>query len=190
MVSEISICKSAGRDSGGGDSVRKPDENSIDMDSVYQEYASLVYRFLYSYTHDAQWSEELMQETFLRAVTSIHRYDCSCKLSVWLCQIARHILYQELRKKKRMETVELTEYIPDQKARDGEHDVLQQEDRKELYQAIHHLSEPEREVVLYRMTGELSFREIGEITGKSENWCRTVFYRAKQKLKAYLSDRT
>ena len=89
-----------------------------------------------------------------------------------------------------METVELTEYIPDQKARDGERDVLQQEDRKELYQAIHHLSEPEREVVLYRMTGELSFREIGEITGKSENWCRTVFYRAKQKLKAYLSDRT
>ena len=107
--------------------MRKPDENSIDMDSIYQEYASLVYRFLYSYTHDAQWSEELMQETFLRAVTSIHRYDGSCKLSVWLCQIARHILYQELRKKKRMETVELTEYIPDQKARDGEH-----EDRKSV----------------------------------------------------------
>ena len=172
----------------GGDSVRKPDENNINMEVVYQEYASLVYRFLYVHTHDAHWSEELMQETFLRAVTSIQRYDGSCKLSVWLCQIAKHILYQELRKKKRMETVELTEYIPDQEAQDGERDILQQESRKEVYQAIHHLSEPEREVVMYRITGDLSFREIGEIMGKSENWCRTVFYRAKQKLKAYLSD--
>lgn len=173
----------------GGDSVQKPDHNCINMEAVYREYASLVYRFLYSHTYDAQWSEELMQETFLRAVTSIHRYDGSCKLSVWLCQIARHIMYQELRKKKRVETVELTENMSDHDAQDGESDVLWQEEKKELYQAIHHLPELEREVVLYRMTGELSFREIGEIIGKSENWCRTVFYRAKQKLKAYLSDR-
>ena len=82
---------------------------NIDMDSVYQEYASLVYRFLYSYTQDAEWSQELMQETFLRAVGSISRYNGSCKLSVWLCQIAKHILYQELRKKKRLETVELAD---------------------------------------------------------------------------------
>lgn len=167
--------------------MQKSDDNSIDMESVYQEYASLVYRFLYSHTHDPEWSKELMQETFLRAVTSIERYDGACKLSVWLCQIARHILYQELRKKKRMETVELAEQIPDHAAQDGEANVLIQEGRRELYRAIHHLSEPEREVVLYRMTGELSFREIGEIMGKSENWCRTIFYRAKQKMKKELS---
>lgn len=170
-----------------GESVSEQDKNSIDMDSAYQEYAKLVYRFLYTYTHDAHWSEELMQETFLRAVTSIHRYDGSCKLSVWLCQIARHILYQELRKKKRMETVELADQLSDHEAQDGETDVLRQESRTELYRAVHHLSEPEREVVLYRMTGELSFREIGEIMGRSENWCRTVFYRAKLKMKKELS---
>lgn len=167
--------------------MHKSDPNSIDMDAVYQEYASLVYRFLYSYTHDSEWSEELMQETFLRAVTSISRYDGSCKLSVWLCQIARHILYQELRKRKRAETVELSDFIPDRAAPDGETSVLRRESKAELYRAIHHLSEPEREVVLYRMNGELSFREIGEIMGKSENWSRTVFYRAKQKIKKELS---
>lgn len=83
----------------GGEKVQKFCKN-VDMDSAYQEYAGLVYRFLYSYTHDAEWSQELMQETFLRAVVSITRYDGSCKLSTWLCQIAKHILYQELRKKK------------------------------------------------------------------------------------------
>lgn len=167
--------------------MQESDKDSIDMDAVYQQYAKLVYRFLYARTHDAQWSEELMQETFLRAVTSINRFDGSCKLSVWLCQIAKHILYQEFRKKKRTDHVELSDDIPDDMASNGEGVILHKENRTELYRAIHHLSESEREVVLYRMTGELSFREIGEIVGKSENWCRTVFYRAKVKIKRELS---
>ena len=158
------------------------------MEQLYKENAKIVYRYLLSLCRNRTLAEDLTQETFLAALNTIGNYDGSCKLSTWLCQIAKHILYQELRKKKRMETVELTEYIPDQEAQDGERDILQQESRKEFYQAIHHLSEPEREVVMYRITGDLSFREIGEIMGKSENWCRTVFYRAKQKLKAYLSD--
>ncbi|MDE6909554.1 MAG: sigma-70 family RNA polymerase sigma factor [Lachnospiraceae bacterium] len=159
------------------------DSNGIDMDAVYQEYANLVYRFLYSHTHDADWSQELMQETFLRAVDSISRYDGSCKLSVWLCQIAKHVMWQELRKRKRVETVELTVDLPDLSIADGEACVIGMECTQKLYQAIHLLPELEKEVVLYRMTGELSFRQIGEILGKSENWSRTVFYRAKQKLR-------
>lgn len=162
------------------------DERAIDMDAVYQEYMELVYRFLYSHTHDADWSQELMQETFLRAVDSVSRYDGSCKLSVWLCQIAKHILWQELRKKKRMDIVEMTEELPDTTGTDGETNVLRKERTQALYRAIHLLPEMEREVVLYRMTGELSFRQIGEILGKSENWSRTVFYRAKQKIRKEL----
>lgn len=166
--------------------MQKKDENQIDMDAVYQEYAQLVYRFLYSHTHDADWAQELMQETFLRAVDSISRYDNSCKLSVWLCQIAKHLLWQELRRKKQIDTVALTEDFPDNSGMEGETKVLRRENTQELYQAIHHLPELEREVVLYRMTGELSFRQIGEIIGKSENWSRTVFYRAKQKIRKEL----
>lgn len=161
-------------------------DKSIDMNSVYREYEKLVYRFLYSHTHDAEWSQELMQETFLRAVNSISRYNGTCKLSVWLCQIAKHILYQELRKKKQIETVELVDYLTDDSAPNGETSILKQESKIELYREIHLLPEREREVVLYRITGELSFREIGEILGKSENWSRTVFYRAKQKIREEL----
>lgn len=160
--------------------------DKTDMDAVYQEYANLIYRFLYAHTHDADWSQELMQETFLRAVDSISRYDGSCKLSVWLCQIARHVMWQELRKRKRFDIVEWTEELPDAHGQDGERCALQQERTKELYRAIHLLPELEKEVVLYRMTGELSFRQIGEILGKTENWSRTVFYRAKQKIRKEL----
>lgn len=166
--------------------MRKEGKGDIDMEAVYQEYTELVYRFLYSHTHDADWSQELMQETFLRAVDSVARYDGSCKLSVWLCQIAKHILWQELRRKKRMDFMELPEELPDTSGTDGETSVIRTENAQELYRAIHLLPELEKEVVLYRMTGELSFRQIGEILGKSENWSRTVFYRAKQKIRKEL----
>ena len=76
---------------------------------------------------------------------------------------------------------------PDVSLSEGEAFVIQQENKMELYQAIHHLPEQEREVVLYRISGELSFREIGAIMGKSENWSRTVFFRAKQKIRREIS---
>ena len=160
--------------------MKESDKNSIDLDVVYQQYAKLVYRFLYVHTHDAQWSEELMQETFLRAVTSINRYDGSCKLSVWLCQISKHLWYQWLDKHSRRKQVELTDEIPGRES--PENSACLHMEKTALYKAIHCLPEPMREVVHMRLTGEFSFSEIGEILGKSENWARTTFYRAKQKI--------
>lgn len=165
---------------------KKDDSMNLDMEQVYHTYERMVYQFLYMRTRDAQWSQDLMQETFLRAVTSISRYDGSCKLSVWLCQIAKHVLWQELRRRNRTELTELDDTLPDLQNPDGETHALWHEDRMELYRSIHKLSEKEREVVLYRITGELSFREIGEILEKSENWARTTFYRAKLKLREEL----
>ncbi len=68
------------------------------MEELYREYSKIVYRFLLSLCRDAQLAEELTQETFLQAFLSLERFDGSCKLSVWLCQIARHLFYQHLRK--------------------------------------------------------------------------------------------
>ena len=166
--------------------MKKLPDDPMDMDQIYRTYERMVYQFLYMRTHDAHWSQDLLQETFLRAVTSISRYDGSCKLSVWLCQIARHVLWQELRKRGKTDFAELADSIPDPGNPDAETQVLQSDDRVGLYRAIHRLSEKEREVVLYRITGELSFREIGEILEKSENWARTTFYRAKLRLRKEL----
>ena len=83
--------------------------------------------------------------------------------------------------------MEWTEELPDAHGQDGGGVCCNRERTKELYRAIHLLPELEKEVVLYRMTGELSFRQIGEILGKSENWSRTVFYRAKQKIRKEIS---
>ena len=72
-----------------------------DLDAVYRQHAQTVYKFLLSQCRDPQTAEELTQETFYQAVRSIDRFDGGCKVSVWLCQIAKHLWYQHLRKANR-----------------------------------------------------------------------------------------
>lgn len=150
------------------------------IEQAYIQYARDVYRYLLSLTHDENLAEELTQETFFRAMRTLHHYNGECKLSVWLCQIAKHIWYQYLEKHSRYEQVELTDQIPSQES--PEKSTVLSMEKTGLYQAIHALPEPMRELVYLRLTGEFTFSEIGEILGKSESWARTTFYRAKQKI--------
>ena len=152
-----------------------------DMDAIYRSHAQTVYKFLLAQCRDPDLAEELTQETFYRAVCSIDRFDGSCKLSVWLCHIAKHLWYQHLRKRQK-ETVPL-ETAPETPVPSAEDGVLDQEGRLTLLRQIHRLPEPQREVIYLRAFGNLSFREIGDVLGKTENWTRVTFYRTKEKLR-------
>lgn len=70
------------------------------MDAAYREYAVMVYKFLLSLCYEEELAEELTQETFYQAVRSVDRYDGSCKVSTWLCQIAKHLWYREMERRK------------------------------------------------------------------------------------------
>ena len=156
------------------------------IEEIYQLHAQTVYRYLYSLCHDEKLAEDLMQETFCRAIRSVHRYNGSCKMSVWLCQIAKHLWYQHLEKHKREI---LTPLVPEEASVPSSEDLMiSGQTRIELLKAIHSLPDPGKEVVYLRLFGNLSFREIGEIMGKKENWARVTFYRNKEKLKGGISD--
>ena len=156
------------------------------MEEIYQENAKLVYRFLLKYCHDPQLAEELTQETFLRAMNSIERYDYSCKISVWLCQIAKHIFLQYLKKRGKeipAEEISLDEMTGQETADKGIEDrLLRKYELLDVLKDMQRLPEQMREVIYLRTMAELSFKEIGEILGKSENWARVNFYRGKEKL--------
>lgn len=130
-------------------------EQEMNMDEVYRKHAETVFRFMMTLCHEEETARELTQETFYQAIRSSGRYDGTCKVSTWLCQIAKHLWYRE---------------------------IVIREEKMELFRKVHLLDETSKEVVLLRITGEFSFREIGEIFGKQENWARVTFYRAKQKL--------
>lgn len=150
------------------------------MDEIYQTYARTVYKFLLSKTHNEDIAEELTQETFYQAIKSIHRYDGSCKLSTWLCAIAKNQLMAYQRKHPTEETIDDYENLS---VANVETEVFDRMQRIELMKKLHVCPEPFREILYLRIFGSLSFKEIGEIMGKTENWARVNFYRAKKRLK-------
>ena len=152
----------------------------LDLDTVYREEGALVYKYLCTLCRDEQLAEELTQETFYQALRSCDRFDGSCKVSTWLCQIAKHLWYREVERRKKT-GVPLEEDLP---ALDptAEEQLQSRETVMALFRRAHALGADAREVFLLRLTGELSFREIGEIFGRSENWARVTYYRAKQKV--------
>ena len=152
-----------------------------DLDAVYRQHAQTVYKFLLSQCRDPQTAEELTQETFYQAVRSIDRFDGSCKVSVWLCQIAKHTYFDHCRREKRKGREEELEASWTQDSL--EERLLDQESLQEIYQGIHALEEPYKEVFLLRLFGELSFAQIAALFHKTESWARVTYYRAKGKIK-------
>ncbi len=155
-----------------------------DMEDIYKAHASTVYKFLLAQCGSPALAEELTQETFYQAVRSIHRYDGSCKLSVWLCQIAKHLWYQQLRRQGReAPAADPWQGLEAPTAPSPEDVVIGRQQHLRLLRRIHILPEPTREVVYLRVFGELSFAEIGAVMGRTETWARVTFYRGKETLK-------
>lgn len=152
------------------------------MDETYRRYAKTVYHFLLARTENDDLAEELTQETFYQAIRSIDRYDGSCKMTTWLCGIAKNVLLTYRRKHPGTEELEGAK-AQELQADSAEDAAIGQISKVDLLRQLHALEEPYREVMYLRALGGLSFKEIGEIQGKSENWARVTFYRAKEKLR-------
>lgn len=154
-----------------------------DMEQIYEQYFETVYKYLFCLTRNSDISEELTQETFYRSVKKIHTFKGDCKISVWLCQIAKNLWYDECRKnRKNLKTSEDT-FLEIQDSDITEEKVIHNEEKMALYKKLQKLDEKTREVIYLRITGELSFKEIGMILNQTENWARVTFYRGKQKLR-------
>ncbi len=154
------------------------------IEEIYQEYSITVYKYLFCLTQNRDISEELTQETFAIAVEDIKKFRGECKLSVWLCQIAKHLWYKELKKSKKNVNVSFEE-VNDNILYDEslEEIICEKEEKLKLFKDMQKLDEKSREVMYLRMVGNLSYEEIGEILGKTANWSRVTFYRAKQKIR-------
>lgn len=154
------------------------------IEEIYKEYSTTVYKYLFCLTQNKEISEDLTQETFAIAVEDIKKFRGECKLSVWLCQIAKHLWYKELKKKNKNSNMSFEEINEDSLYDETlEEVVFEKEDKLKLFKDMQKLDEKSREVVYLRMIGNLSYDEIGEILGKTSNWSRVTFYRAKQKIR-------
>ena len=152
-----------------------------DIEKIYKKYANLIKNYIFFITRNRDLSEEIMQETFVVAIDGINKFRGDCEISVWLRSIAKKILYKRLKKDNLSKTISINELeLEDTKQVESEY--IENNGKLKLYEALQNLDANTREVMYLRLTGELTFKEIGKILHKSENWARVTFFRGKQKL--------
>ena len=152
-----------------------------EFDQVYQKYFRDVYKYLLVLCRNQWVAEEITQETFFKVLEKLDQFDGRSSLYSWLCQIAKHTYFAHCRREKRKGREEELEASWTQDSL--EERLLDQESLQEIYQGIHALEEPYKEVFLLRLFGELSFAQIAALFHKTESWARVTYYRAKGKIK-------
>jgi RNA polymerase sigma-70 factor (ECF subfamily) len=162
---------------------RRRGEKVTGMETIYEQHFKNVYRYALSLCRNETVAEDITNETFLKAIHAIDKFNGNCDIKVWLCQIARNTYFSLLKKAKH--TVPLEPEITDM---DGDfvEKLMDRASVLEIHRCLHRLEEPYKEIFSLRTFGELSFAEIAGLFGKTENWARVTYHRAKLKLKEAL----
>lgn len=153
------------------------------FEELYKQYYSQVYFYVLGLCRNEHIAEEITQETFFKVLKKMDTFKGECKLNVWIIQIAKNTFYNYCREKKldpsdSLEGMEIQGTI--------EEKIIDQEAAKQIYVILHRMPETYKEVFWMRTFGELSFKEIGSIHGKTENWARVTYHRAKLMIKEEL----
>lgn len=157
------------------------------FEKIYKEYFEDVYKYLRGLTANESLSQELTSDTFFKAMKSINEFRGDCDVRVWLCQIAKNTYLSYLRKQNREVSLEENEEILLAKE-DIEQLLVNKDLAFKIHQKLHELKEPYKEVFSLRVFGELSFKAIAMIFGKTEHWACVTFHRAKEMIKGGMSD--
>lgn len=158
--------------------------NSETCERLYNAYYMRVFSYVMTMTGDRQTSEEITQEAFFRAFSKSAEFRNESDEVTWLCAIAKNCFVDETR--RRNKTGPIPEELP-ASGRSIEQQVTDKDSSFRIHAALHTMDEPYREVFELRIFGELSFSQIGTIFGKTENWARVTYHRARLKLQEKMS---
>lgn len=151
-----------------------------DFENMYSAYYDCVFQYVLFLCKDEQWSEEITQEAFFKALKSIDTFRGECKLSVWLCQIAKNAFFTDAKRRRRQADYPL-ELLPSDES--IEQKISNKETSLQIHSMLHLLDDPYKEVFWMRTFGELSFKEIAALFEKTESWARVTYHRARMKIK-------
>ena len=152
-----------------------------EFEEIYKTYFMDVYRFILKLSGDEDTAEEITSESFFKAIRSIDDFRGDCDLRVWLCQIAKNCYYTYLKKARRtVASDRLDDAVLYSGADSPEELTLKKDEASRIKRVLHDLPDPYKEVFMWRVFAEMSFRQIGQLFGKSENWACVTYYRAKK----------
>lgn len=145
-----------------------------ELEQLYDKYYKKLYGYCITLTRNKDAAEDLVEESFYRAVKNIDKFRGDSDIGVWLCSIAKNIFYTECTKKKKRLL-----YTPEPDAFGAMED---RENVKEILICMNRLEEPYRGVFFLRVFGQIKYSEIAQVYGKSENWAYVTYFRAKLKI--------
>ena len=159
----------------------------IDFGQLYDIYYMKVYSFVLTLAKNQDISEEITQKTFFKAMTANKKHNGDSSEFTWLCAIAKNLFIDEQRIHNRtgefdMETVSDTDT-------DIEKAFVDEDTAFRVHQVLHTLDEPYKEIFQLRVFGELSFQKIGLLFGKTENWARVTYHRARLKIQERMDEK-
>ncbi len=153
----------------------------MDIENMYKAYYMQVYSYVITLCRDKHMAEDITQDTFYKAMHADGKsaFQEKSKELTWLCAIAKNLFTDEMRRRKRF-----TEMPPDIESGEDIASEIEDEDLSfKIHMVLHSLEEPYKEVFQLRTFGELPFEKIGILFGKTENWARVTYHRARLKIK-------
>lgn len=161
-----------------------------DFEKIYKEYFNDVYLYIKRLSGDEHVAEDITSETFFKALKSIDSFRGECEIRVWLCQIAKNSYYSYVKKNSKIQDVDESELInlPDNKNSVAD-DVANKLEALAIQKILEELEEPYKEVFMWRVYAELSFKEIAGIFNKNENWACVTYHRARNQIKKRLEEK-
>ncbi len=170
--------------SAGEGSAKPPDS----FEEVVEAHWTAVYRLLYSLTGNPHDTEDLTQETFLRAMRRFETFKAGTNLRAWLLRIGTNAFFDVERKKQTLKIGPLSEDVKTEgKSAEEMLDIAEQGNLVRL--AVQDLTELTRLVFHLRVTEELSFKEIADVARITEVAARQHMHQARAKLLKRLGER-
>jgi len=160
-------------------------DKSDELEGVYDQYFHDVYIFVLSLSRDEKIAEEITQETFFKALKRIDQFRGDCKMSVWLCQIAKNTYFSYMDGQRRFASLAVQE---EEGSINLEQKLIDQTEAMRIHKVLHVLNEPYKEVFMLRLFGELSFDHISQIFGRTESWARVTYHRARLRIQNLLME--
>lgn len=156
---------------------------------IYQQYGKPLYRFLLSLTGNADQAEELLSETFYQAFVHFDRFEGRSSVYTWLCRIGKNAWLKECRRRSRFDAREIGDMELEDGAVSPEAKAIAGEERRRILEEVRRLEEPYREVFLLHVLGGVKLKEIAAAQGKTEEWARVTYYRAKCRIAGKIGGR-
>lgn len=158
---------------------------------IVSQHRERLYAVIRSFTNDHDDTDDLLQETFVKAFEHLHKFRGDSSLYTWLCRIAINQSISFQRKKKLRSLVSLENLsIPLISRHSNPEGIMQEKELKNLiHEAVDQLSEKQKIVFNLRFYDELSHAEIAGITGNSVGTIKANFFHAIQKVKQFIDNK-